>query len=63
MSRLSCESGNRSERTGVKEDAQFHAFLTIVSFVSFEHCFGDGCVGPSSSDGAGWGVEKEEALG
>ena len=62
MSRLSCEDGDASENTGVKEDAQLDAFLTIVSIVSFGHCFGDGCVGPSSSDGAGWGVEKE-ALG
>jgi hypothetical protein len=62
MSRSSCEGGNHSEKTGVKVDAEFDAFLTILCIVSFEHCFGDGCVGPSSSDGAGWGVEKE-ALG
>jgi hypothetical protein len=62
MSRSSCEGGLHSEKTAVKGDAQFDAFLTIVCIVSFESCFDEGCVGPSSSDGAGWGVEKE-ALG
>jgi hypothetical protein len=62
MSRLSCEGNNHSEKTSVKGDAQFDAFLTIVCIFSFESCFDEGCVGPSSSDGAGWGVEKE-ALG
>jgi hypothetical protein len=62
MSRSSCEGGIHSEKTGVEGHAQFDAFLTVVCIVSFESCFGEGCVGPSSSDGAGWGVEKE-ALG
>ena len=62
MSRLSCDGGNHSEKSGVKAEARFDAFLTIVCVVSFEHCFGGGCVRPPSSDGADWGVEKE-ALG
>lgn len=62
MSRSSCEGGDHPEKTAVKGDAQFDAVLTIVCIVLFGSCFGEGCVGPSSSDGAGWGVEKE-ALG